>query len=216
MSTTIIFSNMGDVDTEVLRNLWNGIADAKVVEITKFTRNAEDLVNDAIAEETDTLIMCGHGTPDGLINPNFTDRRRYLIGGHNIHFINAQRIIGIWCHAKQFAEQFGVRGFWSSMFISNIMEARLNGIFSTTAKKITANEIKFCKTVNVLLKTKVLCENWLKFLFATADFNDPVIRFNYNGLAYFAEAPAPKRHLFNFGDYDSIMSFEHKRWGWNF
>ena len=49
MSTTIIFSNMGDVDTAVLRNLWNGMPDVKVVEIGKFTMNADRLVNKAIA-----------------------------------------------------------------------------------------------------------------------------------------------------------------------
>ena len=119
---TIIFSNMGDTDTAVLRNLWNGMPDVKVVEIGKFTRNARRMVDEAIAQETEMLVMCGHGTPEGLINPNFTDYDRYLVDSRNKNLIKAKSIVGIWCHARDFAERYGVRGFWSSMFISNLMD----------------------------------------------------------------------------------------------
>ena len=66
---TVIFSNMGDTDTAVLRYIWKGIPNVKVVEITKKTANAVELVTSAIEKEHDTLIMCGHGTPQGLLNP---------------------------------------------------------------------------------------------------------------------------------------------------
>ena len=57
---TIIFSNMGDTDTAVLRNLWNGMPDVKVVEIGKFTRNARRMVDEAIAQETEMLVLLKH------------------------------------------------------------------------------------------------------------------------------------------------------------
>lgn len=215
MSTTIIFSNMGDVDTAVLRNLWNGMPDVKVVEIGKFTMNADRLVNKAIEEETDTLVMCGHGTPDGLINPNMVDFQRYLVGRHNKHLIRARRVVGIWCHAKEFAETYGVRGFWSSMFISNMMEARINGIFNTTAEQITYDETMFCLFTNYLIRMNVPQDKWINTLKACADMNDPIIRFNYNGLAYYDVAPTPKPR-YNYGWYDKVMGFERNRWGWDF
>lgn len=210
---TIIFSNMGDTDTAVLRNIWNGMPDVKVVEVGKFTRNAKRLVNEAISAETDTLVMCGHGTPEGLINPNFTDFDRYLIDRHNKHLIKAKNVVGIWCHAKQFAENYGVRGFWSSMFISNMMEARINGIYNTDSQTITDDETWFCLFVNYLIRLKVPQEKWINCLRQCVDYNDPVARFNYEGLAYFAVAPTPPVRR-NRGWYDNVMSYESRRWNW--
>lgn len=215
MSTTIIFSNMGDVDTAVLRNLWNGMPDVKVVEITKFTMNADRLVDPAIAAETDTLVMCGHGTPDGLINPNFVDRQRYLVGEHNKHLIKAQRIVGIWCHAREFAETYGVRGFWSSMFISNMIEAHMNRIYNTDAQTITYDETMFCLFTNYLIRMNIPQEKWLGVLTSAADMNDPVVKFNYDGLAYYAVAPTPKPR-YKYGWYNRVMDFENDRWGWDY
>lgn len=206
---TIIFSNMGDNDTAVLRNLWNGMPDVKVVEIGKFTRNARRMVDEAIAQETEMLVMCGHGTPEGLINPNFTDYDRYLIDRRNKDLIRAKSIVGIWCHAKDFAERYGVRGFWSSMFISNLMEAHVNGIYNTDSGTITHDETMFCLFTNYLIRNNVPQENWIDVLCKCVDFNDPVIRFNYSGLVYYAEAPKPK---YNYDHWYSVMGFENTRW----
>lgn len=206
---TIIFSNMGDTDTAVLRNLWNGMPDVKVVEIGKFTRNARRMVDEAIAQETEMLVMCGHGTPEGLINPNFTDYDRYLIDSRNKNLIRAKSIVGIWCHAKDFAERYGVRGFWSSMFISNLMEAHYNHIYNTDSGTITHDETMFCLFTNYLIRNNVPQENWIDVLCKCVDFNDPVIRFNYSGLVYYAEAPKPK---YNYDRWYSIMGFENTRW----
>lgn len=206
---TIIFSNMGDTDTAVLRNLWNGMPDVKVVEIGKFTRNARRMVDEAIAQETEMLVMCGHGTPEGLINPNFTDYDRYLIDRRNKDLIRAKSIVGIWCHARDFAERYGVRGFWSSMFISNLMEAHINGIYNTDGGTITHDETMFCLFTNYLIRNNVPQENWIDVLCKCVDFNDPVIRFNYSGLVYYAEAPKPK---YNYDHWYSVMGFENTRW----
>ena len=206
---TIIFSNMGDTDTAVLRNLWNGMPDVKVVEIGKFTRNARRMVDEAIAQETEMLVMCGHGTPEGLINPNFTDYDRYLIDSRNKNLIKAKSIVGIWCHARDFAERYGVRGFWSSMFISNLMEAHYNHIYNTDSGTITHDETMFCLFTNYLIRNNVPQENWIDVLCKCVDFNDPVIRFNYSGLVYYAEAPKPK---YNYDYWYRTMGFENTRW----
>ena len=206
---TIIFSNMGDTDTAVLRNLWNGMPDVKVVEIGKFTRNARRMVDEAIAQETEMLVMCGHGTPEGLINPNFTDYDRYLVDRRNKDLIRAKSIVGIWCHAKDFAERYGVRGFWSSMFISNLMEAHYNHIYNTDSGTITHDETMFCLFTNYLIRNNVPQENWIDVLCKCVDFNDPVIRFNYSGLVYYAEAPKPK---YNYDYWYRTMGFENTRW----
>ena len=53
-------------------------------------------------------------------------------------------------------------------------------------------------------------ERWINILRQCDDFNDPVIKFNYDGLAYFKEAPKPVYQ--NDYWYDRIMGFESRRW----
>ena len=205
---TVIFSNMGDTDTAVLKYIWMGIPKVKVVEITSDTVNPKALVNEAIENEHDTLIMCGHGMPQGLMNPSFKGGA-YLVDATNYKKIKCNRVIAVWCHAKDFAERYGVKGFWSSMFISNLMEAHYNHIYNTDAGTITHDETMFCLFTNYLIRNNVPQENWIDVLCKCVDFNDPVIRFNYSGLVYYAEAPKPK---YNYDYLYRTMAFENARW----
>ena len=205
---TVIFSNMGDTDTAVLKYIWMGMPKVKVVEITRDTVNPKALVNEAIENEHDTLIMCGHGTPSGLMNPGFKGGA-YLVDQSNYQRIKCNRVIAVWCHAKDFAETYGVKGFWSSMFISNLMEAHYNHIYNTDAGTITHDETMFCLFTNYLIRNNVPQENWIDVLCKCVEFNDPVIRFNYSGLVYYAEAPKPK---YNYDYWYRTMGFENTRW----
>ena len=207
---TVIFSNMGDTDTAVLRYIWMGMPKVKVVEITKSTVNAKELVNEAIEQEHDTLIMCGHGTPSGLLNPSFKGGS-FLIDQSNYQRIKCNRIIAVWCHAKDFAETYGVKGFWSSMFISNSGEASGQGITTVSGKSITEQEILFCVRLNELIKNYIPMKTWIDKLKAQADYSNAVVQFNYDGLRYYKVAPTPKPKSYSY--YSSINSAESERWG---
>lgn len=207
---TVIFSNMGDTDTAVLRYIWMGMPKVKVVEITGDTVNSKQLVNEAIEQEHDTLIMCGHGTPGGLLNPGFNGGA-YLIDRSNYRKIKCNRIIAVWCHAKDFAETYGVKGFWSSMFISNSGEASMNGIKTVSGKSITEQEILFCIRLNELIKNYIPMKTWIDKLKAQADYDNEVVRFNYEGLRYYKGAPTPTPK--GYGYTGSILKSESRRWG---
>lgn len=207
---TVIFSNMGDTDTAVLRYIWMGMPKVKVVEITRDTVNSKQLVNEAIEQEHDTLIMCGHGTPSGLMNPGFKGGA-YLIDQSNYQKIKCNRIIAVWCHAKDFAETYGVKGFWSSMFISNSGEASANGIHSVSGKSITEQEILFCIRLNELIKNYIPMKTWIETLKAQADYDNEVVKFNYDGLRYYKIAPTPKPKSYSYTS--SILKSESQRWG---
>lgn len=207
---TVIFSNMGDTDTAVLRYIWMGMPKVKVVEITCDTVNSKQLVNAAIEQEHDTLIMCGHGTPSGLLNPGFKGGA-YLIDQSNYRKIKCNRVIAVWCHAKDFAETYGVKGFWSSMFISNSGEASMNGIKSVSGKSITEQEILFCIRLNELIKNYIPMKTWIDKLKAQADYDNEVAQFNYEGLRYYKVAPTPKPK--SYGYTSSILKSESQRWG---
>ena len=81
---TVIHSNFGDPDTELLRGIWEGLY-ADIVEITEDDVNVNlqnkddeeffpamiysEAVEAALEREEDTLIVCGHGGAEGCYEP---------------------------------------------------------------------------------------------------------------------------------------------------
>lgn len=182
MSMTVIFSDFGDTDTQVLAHLWENIPDINLVHITRNTRNAYNKIKQALAVEKDTLLLCGHGTPGGLMSPSWD----ILVGENELRYIRAKRVIGIWCYAAQFAESIGLKGFFSSMFVSNESEAKLVSCLNSSAEVITREEILFCDRVNKLLLENIPLEKWRGLLLDQADMSIDVVKFNYNGLKFFS------------------------------
>lgn len=55
---TVIYGNFGDIDTMVLSELWDGLENIKVIEVTSKTTSSRDLVDESIEAENDLLILC--------------------------------------------------------------------------------------------------------------------------------------------------------------
>lgn len=182
MSMTVIFSDFGDTDTQVLTALWKDAPEVNLVHITRNTRSVANKVKSALVAEKDTLLICGHGSPGGLLSPNYC----IVLGEDDVRYIRARRVIGIWCHAAQFAERVGLKGFFSSMFISNINEAFREKCYRSSPETITREEILFCERVNRLMLDDIPQERWVNTLCSQADLRIDVVKFNYNGLRYFS------------------------------
>ena len=194
---TIVFSNTGDVDTRVLAALWDGIPDARVLDVRPGTPDARSRVDSAIAAEEDTLILCGHGSPQGLFDPSVMARGAdlaaiarnppFLVDATNAPSVRTRRVVGVWCYAAAFAESAGLRGFFTGMFVSNPQEASFVGCPGRdSAATITEQEILFCRRVNELLRTGVPMADWIPRLNAKADRSIGVVRYNYDRLRTFA------------------------------
>ena len=152
MSTTVIYSNADDVDTLLLKLIWKDIEDVKLIEINRFSKNYEDLVDNAIKSEKDTIIFCGHGTTNGLLFPDFY-KEEYILHKNNVELINAKRVICIWCYASDFCKNNNIQNcFATSMFISNFDEAIENCIYDVKLSVINSDTEKFCKDLNYLIK----------------------------------------------------------------
>ena len=183
---TVIYGNMGDMDTSLLPYIWEGFEAVNVVEIGKKDFDYAEKVEQAIADEDDTLIICGHGTKYGLLHPDFYSGR-YIIHENNYRGIHAKKLICIWCHASEFAEMYHVNGFFSSMFISNINEAYTYGFYGTQAMDIEISECAFCKRINALLKDNVPLEEWVTRLNNKLNESNEVEKYNYNGLKFYKD-----------------------------
>jgi hypothetical protein len=71
-------------------------------------------------EEHDRIIMLGHGTPSGLLNPQLGG---YLVDSFHANTLKTKETISVWCHSDQFFRKHGMKGFHTGMIISEVYEA---------------------------------------------------------------------------------------------
>ena len=195
---TVIYSNFHDSDTYLLRGIWEGL-DARVIELRLDDRYLEERggldgtqisfdssreereeINRAIESEEDTLIVCGHGTEDGCLSPNFD----YTLSSSNNDMIRAKRFLGIWCNALTFAKKNNVSGFFSSMFITNTLEADYMGMGNVGKERIKESEMKFVNTLNSLLRNNIPMDKWKEAFSSIIDTSNEVEVFNFTSLGY--------------------------------
>lgn len=184
MKLTVIYSNAGDEDSKHLVHAWEGIKDAKVIELnsdvlqndTEWTKR----VDNAIIAEDDTILFIGHGTPLGLFRPDFGG---YIIHKDNVSLVHAKRVICIWCYASKFCQKEGLHSLSSSMFISNTIEAIYNKI-NATQEHINNASIRFYKQICRLIESSVPMAEWKGLIDAETDWNDEVDVFNREGVKY--------------------------------
>lgn len=178
---TVIWSNMGDMDCLLLRGIWDGIPDVNLIEITPDSVDWGDVVDDAIANESDTIIFAGHGTTKGLLFPDF-GRGEYIVHENNVHLINAKNVICLWCHASSFCSEHNLSSFSSSMFISNINEAQDYCLGNTSTDEINSTCRIFFDEVNGLLINHIPLSEWVMRLGGHMDIDNDIDVFNRQGL----------------------------------
>ena len=93
------------------------------------------------------IFMLGHGSPGGLFGPG------YIIGDE-FGPILAEKSDGlyIWCHADEYARPNKLTGLVSGMFISEVGEARMNGI-EASQREVDASNKAFALAVREYLET---------------------------------------------------------------
>ena len=181
---TIIYSNYLDDDCLILQEMWKGLDNTNIIEITPSSKNYEDHIDKAISKETDTLICCGHGTSYGLLFPSM-EREEYLIHENNVNLIKARCVIFSWCYASSFALKFrDLHCFATSMFISNGKEASDNMIFDYSQEQINNNSKQFHQEINWLLKENIPLDEWVIRLQDNTDKDNAVDVFNRQCLHY--------------------------------
>ena len=178
---TAILSYSGDNDTAILNKIWDGL-DCRVVVVGKDYVTRKD-IDEIISEESDTLILAGHGSSFGLFGTGDFDEF-CIVDQKSVPLIKAKRLICVWCHAAQFGESQGLKGFFSGMFISNQDEASLYNIVAKD-DVIWQLEKNFCNNLNELIRNDVSMNQWIGILKEHSDHNDPVDIFNMEGLRYF-------------------------------
>lgn len=127
-----------------------------------------------------TVIMLGHGSPTGLFNENW---QGYSVDSSVVNLLRDKKCVGIWCYASEFAMKYDLKGFFTSMFISNKFEAACHG-FKAEDEEIYEQTHRFLKTINELIKYHIPMDEWIEVLDSTADLTIPYVKFNYEALSY--------------------------------
>lgn len=176
---TIIHAN--DPTTEVLSLLYNS-KEYNYMRIDETSTNA-DVQN--IIRADDLVIMLGHGNQYGLFSkPNKNGKyERFLITDRHVQFLRNKTCIGIWCHADQFAEKYGLHGLFSGMIISELHEA-IDYHIEATKEEIDSEMVLFTKRLKACLEGYDLKD--IPIIMGDSDYQKSELNiFNYSHLYYF-------------------------------
>lgn len=176
---TIIHAN--DPTTEVLSLLYNS-KEYNYMRIDETSTNA-DVQN--IIRADDLVIMLGHGNQYGLFSkPNKNGKyERFLITDRHVQFLRNKTCIGIWCHADQFAEKYGLHGLFSGMIISELQEA-IDYHIEATKEEIDSEMVLFTKRLKACLEGYDLKD--IPIIMGDSDYQKSELNiFNYSHLYYF-------------------------------
>lgn len=123
----------------------------------------------------DRIIMMGHGCPSGL----FGGETGLLINKTHVDILKQKHGVYIWCNADVFVRRYELNGFYTGMFISEVMEARMFDI-KTTQKEIDYSNNLFVENMKGIMDTStILTEIKSKYV-----GDCPVIQFNNSRLYY--------------------------------
>ena len=163
-------------DTRSFSNIYQGL-ETKVL-INPSSSEAKK----AIIDEKDIIILIGHGTEYGLLNSRLDG---YFIDSGWVNLLRDKTIIGIWCYAGNFADRYGLKGFFTSNFISNVDELLECGFnnFEHSDSIIEYENVHFSNRINFYLRTNVPMDEWVNDLQENASIM-PFVQYNYEALLY--------------------------------
>lgn len=167
-------------DTKEFASIYKGCEDkintSILINPTKF------LLKQAIMREKERIIFIGHGTEDGLLNKQLDG---FLIDSDMVQFLRNKEIVGIWCNASTFASKYDLKGFFTSMFISNCHELLDCGfvLFENCDEEIKYQNNLFSQRLNDLMLSKTPLTEWSKKLKSfIKDEDHKFVKFNYEAI----------------------------------
>ncbi len=150
MSTLIIHPE--DPSTTFLDPIYAGIPNQTRIQGHRSKEEVLDLI-----QVHDRVLMMGHGSPLGLMSMNkFTIQNfgwpTYIIDEKAVELLQAKKdSLFIWCHADQYVNEFGLSGFFTGMFVSEVGEAIAYGLPGVSQKEVDESNACFAEVVSQCL-----------------------------------------------------------------
>ncbi len=106
-----------------------------------------------LIKEADRVIMLGHGTEYGM---GYVEKGSItkVIDSTFVYLLREKEDnIYIWCHADEFVKKYGLSGFSTGMFISEVAEAEYFNVRATENEVKESNE-RFARVVRIHVHKK--------------------------------------------------------------
>lgn len=161
MKTLVIHPN--DRSTDFLKDIYKG-KDWTIVNDSEIYTSRNKLTK--LIKDHGRIIMMGHGSPNGLF---YT-----CINSEMVYLLREKLCVCIWCNADMFVEKYGLRGFYTGMFISEVDEAYYHSI-RATRQEIEYSNALFAREMNKHIDM-ICVHSLIKESYNSVD--NPVIRFN--------------------------------------
>lgn len=117
MSNTLVI-HPEDETTACLKALYKD----KDWDVISDIHTSDKEVREAI-QSHDRIIMLGHGTPQGLLCSDGSDRfARYIIDTSHGELFKGKDTFSVWCNSDRYFRALGLHGFHTGMIISEVGE----------------------------------------------------------------------------------------------
>jgi len=181
MSPLIIHPN--DPSTDFLKPIYATISNKTVINGGIGKNELQKLIR-----KHERIIMLGHGTSLGLLSVGqFPDVGSYIIDSLSIELLSVKKDnVFIWCDADQFVQRHELNGFYTGMFISEIIETFYCDLWDIDLELIEDSNECFASIVsrNINQPLDILYKNVLLRYGAMAKTN-PVAQYNLERLFFY-------------------------------
>ena len=175
----VIHIDNNSPDAKILSRIYEGL-DGITLSYNRSKSNIKRLLR---ITGDEPVMLLGHGSPQGLFNAS---QNGYAVGSECVEWLRGRPVIGIFCYASEFADRYGLSGFFTSMFISNMQEAIIEQEDKGADEEtILTQQALFCDRIRELLIRNIPLSEWPEILQSKADLSLPFVRFNYEALTYF-------------------------------
>ena len=177
--TTLII-HPEDETTTFLNEIYTSIPDQKLI---RDELNSEKLKKEM--ESHSRIIMLGHGTSIGLLSIcTHTGISEQIVNIYHAEELskNTENIY-IWCNADRFVLEHDLKGFYSGMFISEVVEAAYCGLGLVSQELVDESNSRFCEIMGQFIHLdKFSILNKLKVNYGELAKTNPIAAYNLDRL----------------------------------
>ena len=171
-----------DKTTSFLKAIYAGKKNVTLIDETWNNRNIREAIGNAPKEEE--IMMLGHGYNRGLFAPYGGNQfARTIVDGRLVYLLKEHTCIGIWCYANEFAENYGLKGLFSGMVVSDANEA-LDNCLDFEGEDIDALNNQYASDLEYCMRRYSL--NLVpKMMQELQDYHSDIKDFNYKNFYFY-------------------------------
>lgn len=179
-----------------------------------------------LIDESEQVIMMGHGSPYGLMSVGqFNDYGNIINDSCAEALAEKDNSVFIWCNADSFVKFHGLNGFSTGMFVSEASEAKFCGMPLATQRTVDQSNEAFVESMRRVIDCEPeMMHSYMKQAYADLARINPVAKYNHERLYLFQGVEPTSRVRYNngfFGNFGEnngkrrVKAIPHRAWSVN-